>query len=117
MSGWTNEGAVHAAADATAAFFAGADCAGSGVFASAAACTAAAARCGTSKLVAGCSVEALDAFYSIQGAIRRNGGALSSLIIDGSFKTFFDANPDGVYNSTIGPDTPGVLRVAVTLVG
>jgi hypothetical protein len=62
-------------------------------------------------------VEALDAFYSIQGAIRRNGAVLSSLIIDDGLKAFFDATPDGIYNSTVGPDTPGVLRVAVTLVG
>ncbi|KAF6254344.1 hypothetical protein COO60DRAFT_329387 [Scenedesmus sp. NREL 46B-D3] len=116
-SGWTNEEAVNAAADASAAFFAGAECAGSAMFTSADACTAAAARCGTSRDVAGCSVEALDAFYSIQGAIRRNGGVLSSLIIDGSFNAFFDADPDGIYNSTAGPETRGVLRTAVTLVG
>uniref|UniRef100_A0A383V7R0 Fibrinogen C-terminal domain-containing protein n=1 Tax=Tetradesmus obliquus TaxID=3088 RepID=A0A383V7R0_TETOB len=116
-SGWTNEGAAQAAVDRTAAFFAGADCAGSGMFATADACAAAADRCGSLGIVDGCSVEALDAFYSIQGAIRRNGGVLSSLIIDGSFKSFFEADPDGVYNTTEGPDTPGVLRVAVTLVG
>jgi hypothetical protein len=117
LSGWTNEGVVHAAADTPDAFFAGAECAGSGILSTADACAAAAARCGINQLVAGCSVEALDAFYAIQGAIRRNGGVLSSLIIDGNFMAFVEANPDGIYNTTVGPDTPGVLPVAVSLVG
>lgn len=67
--------------------------------------------------MSGCTVEALDAFYSIQRAIRRNGAALSSLIVDGGFQSFFAANPDGVYNATVNPNANGVLTIAVALVG
>lgn len=114
-TGWSNDEAAHAVTAFPAVFFATATCAGSGTF-SAASCSATAGRCG-SRPVSGCTVEALDAFYSIQRAIRRNGAALSSLIVDGGFQSFFAANPDGVYNATVNPNANGVLTIAVALVG
>ncbi|KAF8062777.1 hypothetical protein HT031_004107 [Scenedesmus sp. PABB004] len=115
--GWSNEAAVSALAAAPAPFLAAASCVGSGPVVSGAACSEVVSRCKPAVPVLGCSYEALDSFLSIQRAVRVRGAVLSSMLLDGSFRPFFERNPGGVYNATVDSSARGVLQIAVSIVG